>query len=538
MKIQPTAYIRLILTLLGGWFLVTAMVSCKKETPKKEEPIPFVRLLKDRQFKSNILKRDIDYAVLLPAEYENSNDSFPVVYLLHGFGDNETAWITGGLIQYYVDQNAASTVPMIYVMPVGFNSYYVNKYNGQYPYMDMFVNELVPLVDSLFRTKTDPNQRAVMGYSMGGYGAMIMPVKNPDVFKTGVALSMSFRTNEQYLDEPQSVFDYQWGPIFGGYGMSGEARFTDYFKQYSPFQFLQNTDDQSMTGLNLFFDCGDDEESLSETNNLLHSMLRDRSIKHEYRMRSGYHSWDYWKKSLPEALKYISYAVQQKPYPDENNLLDYGVEISSDKILLHQVEASEQIYHVVLPSDYSTTTSDYPVILVFHDEEINVPPQVSNKILSLLNNQIVAAKLPASIIVEVPVGASQPDQDVIQKLINEVDAEYRISDKREEWIAIGNKNGGRLAFDLVSQHSEKIHACLLFDALLPDNPDITDTSIIYYLDITDEGLQYKTNNELYLNLRKNEVPHEYRVRQGLASDNDFLNGIFEAIGFINKNLKS
>jgi enterochelin esterase-like enzyme len=65
---------------------------------------------------------------------------------------------------------------MIYVMPVGFNSYYVNKYNGQFPYMDMFVDELVPLVDSLFRTKPDPNHRAVMGYSMGGYGAMIMPV--------------------------------------------------------------------------------------------------------------------------------------------------------------------------------------------------------------------------------------------------------------------------------------------------------------------------------------------------------------------------
>jgi S-formylglutathione hydrolase FrmB len=528
----------LVLTLLGGWLLVSVLASCKKDPPKVDDPLPFVRLLKDQQFKSNILKRNIDYAVLLPVEYEKSTDSFPVVYLLHGFGDNETAWITGGLIQYYTDQNAASTVPMIYVMPVGFNSYYVNKYNGQFPYMDMFVDELVPLVDSLFRTKPDPNHRAVMGYSMGGYGAMIMPVKNPDVFKTGIALSMSFRTNEQYLGEPQSVFDYQWGPIFGGSGMSGEARFTDYYKHYSPFQFLQNPDDQSMNGLNLFFDCGDDEESLSETNNLLHSMLRDRSIQHEYRMRSGYHGWDYWKKSLPEALKYISYAVQQKPYPIENDRIDYGVEISSDKILLHQVEASEQIYRVVLPPDYGTTTIDYPVILVFHEEEINVPPLASNKILSLLNNQIIAAKLPASIVVEVPVGTEQVDFELIQNIISQFDNEYRTSDKRDEWIAIGNNSGGRPAFDLVSLHSEKIHACLLFDALLPENPEVTDTSLTYYLDITDEGLHYKSNNELYLNLRKNEVPYEYRVRQGLASDNDFLNGIFEAISFINKNLKS
>lgn len=538
MKRKSKGYYWVILTLLGGLLFLAGFVSCRKDTPKVEEPLPFVRLLKDQQFKSSILKRDLNYAVLLPAEYENSTDSFPVVYLLHGFGDDESAWYNSGLIQYYVDQNAATSVPMIYIMPTGFNSYYVNKYNGQYPYMDMFVDELVPLVDSLFRTKTEASQRAVMGFSMGGYGAMIMPVKNPGVFKTGIALSMSFRTNEQYLNEPQSVFDYQWAPVFGGYGMNGEQRFTDYYNQYSPFQFLQHPDDQSMAGLNLFFDCGDDEESLSETNNALHNILRDRSLKHEYRMRSGYHSWDYWKKSLPEALKYISYAVEQKEYPDDNTLVDFGAEIADERIQKVEVENSGLFYQVVLPSSYDAGTEDYAVILVLHESDATVQPERSKDLISLLNNQIISGKLPASIVVEVPADGDQLSEEIVQKIIAQLDSDYRTSDMREKWIIMGNRGGGRLAYQMMPGLTSKIHACLLFDADLPENPEVTDATITYYLDITDNGLHYKSNNALYLNLRQNEIPHEYRIRQGSPTHDSFLNGVSEAISFLNKNLKS
>ncbi|MFZ4464543.1 MAG: alpha/beta hydrolase-fold protein [Bacteroidales bacterium] len=535
MHSKSKGYNILFFALLGVF--ASGFVSCKKDLPQVEEPKPFVRLLKNQQFKSNLLHRDIDYAVMLPVEYEDTTKSFPVVYLLHGWGDDETAWYIDGLIQYYVDQNAETTVPMIYVMPSCFNSYYMNKHNGQYPLMDMFVNELVPLVDSLFRTKNDPTQRSVMGYSMGGYGAMILPVKNPDVFKTGVSLSMSFRTNEQYINETQSVFDYQWAPIFGGSGISGEARFTEYFKQNSPFQFLQNTEDQSMMGLNLFFDCGDDEESLSETNNELHALLRNRGIPHEYRMRSGYHNWDYWKKSLPEALKYITYAVQKTPYPTQSEPVNYGEEIQTDKILEIQLENNSQLYRIVLPANYANETVDYPVILTFHESELNVPPVPSNKLLSLLNNQILETKLPPSILVEVPVSGSGISLETAQNIIDELDANYRTSNNRNQWLMIGNRSGGRIAYDLIPHLSEKIHACLLFDAQLADNPTADTGNLVYYLDICDEGQNYISNNALYLDCRKNSIPHEYRVRQGLETYADFLNGLFEAISFIKKNLK-
>ncbi|CAN0460903.1 unnamed protein product, partial [Phaeothamnion confervicola] len=236
---------------------------------------------------SEILNYDLEYAVLLPEGYNESEDSYPVVYLLHGYGDDETAWYTNGSLQFYVDKQIAETGPMIYVMPQAFNSYYIDRYSGNFPYMEMFVDELVPEIDSRFRTKKDKSQRAVMGYSMGGYGALILPTMHPEVFSIGIPLSMSFRTDEQYLIESQSSFDNQWAPNFGpSKGTSGLARLSNYFKARSPFHFFNQENTEVYNSLKLLIDCGDDEESLIFTSNELHSLMRDNEIPHEYRVRS------------------------------------------------------------------------------------------------------------------------------------------------------------------------------------------------------------------------------------------------------------
>jgi S-formylglutathione hydrolase FrmB len=301
---------RLIFLIPGLILLSTGMPGCKEDNPPPDEP--FVRLLENQAYQSHILRRSMSYAVLLPAEYENSTDSFPVVYLLHGYGDDEKAWYQDGFIQYYADQYVDVNGPMIFVMPDAFNTYYVNKYNGNYPMMDVLVTELVPAIDSIFRTKKDAGQRAVMGYSMGGYGAMILPAKNPDVFKTGVSLSMSFRTDTQYVEEPQNVFDSQWGPIFGGTGTAGNARFTDYFLEYSPFHFFSDPANHYLWELNFMINCGDDEEKLDVTNLELHDLLVELDYPHTFIMNHGGHSWDYWHGELPAALSFIGNSFKLK----------------------------------------------------------------------------------------------------------------------------------------------------------------------------------------------------------------------------------
>lgn len=299
-------------------FLLAGISACETEKDPPEEEIPFVRLLEEQTYQSTLLQRPMNYAVLLPEDYDKSKDPFPVVYLLHGFGDNETAWYKDGLIQFYSDRDADTNGPMIFVMPEAFNTYYVNRYNGSYPMMDALVTELVPAIDSLFRTIPDAQHRAVMGYSMGGYGAVILPAKNPDVFKTGVSMSMSFRTDSQYIAEPQDVFDYQWGKVFGGAGKQGNERLTDYFIQNSPFHFFSDPANQYLWGLNYFFTCGDEEETLDETNDALHEILDSLDYPHVYRKKHGGHTWDYWHHELPEALKFISCAFRDLPYEREN----------------------------------------------------------------------------------------------------------------------------------------------------------------------------------------------------------------------------
>jgi len=301
---------RFTLFIFGLVPLLMGLPGCEEDNAPPD--VPFVRLLENQAYHSQILHRSMNYAVLLPAEYENSTDSFPVVYLLHGLGDDETAWYEDGFIQYYSDRDAGENGPMIFVMPEAFNTYYVNKYNGNYPMMDVLVTELVPAIDSIFRTIKNAQHRAVMGYSMGGYGALILPAKNPDIFKTGVMLSMSFRTDSQYVAEPQNAFDNQWGPIFGGIGATGNDRFTDYFMEHSPFHFFSDPANHYLWELNFMIDCGDDEEKLDETNLELHELLLSLDYPHTFIMNHGGHSWDYWHGELPEALSFIGSAFNLK----------------------------------------------------------------------------------------------------------------------------------------------------------------------------------------------------------------------------------
>lgn len=312
--IQAILFLPAILMLLAG------ISACERENEPPDVE-PFVRLLEKQTYQSDLLSREMYYAVLLPEEYESGTGTFPVVYLLHGYGDDETAWYKDGYIQYYADRDVDTNGPMIFVMPEAFNTYYVNKYNGRYPIMDVLTTELVPAIDSLFRTIPDAEHRAVMGYSMGGYGAVILPSKNPGLFKTGVSMSMSFRTDQQYKDEPQGIFDNQWGIVFGGIGSEGDDRLTHYFLANSPFHYFSDPANHYLWDLNIFITCGDDEEILDDTNNELHDTLVSLDYPHVYRMNHGGHSWDYWHRELPEALKFIGCAFRDVPYSgDQKNI--------------------------------------------------------------------------------------------------------------------------------------------------------------------------------------------------------------------------
>lgn len=499
-------------------------LSCAEENTVEKEP--FVRLAEDQKLESTLLNRSIEYAVLLPEEYDESGDDYPVVYLLHGYGDNETAWYKNGNIRYYVDLYSSEIAPMIYVMPQGFNRYYVDKYSGSYPYMQMIVKELVPTIDELFRTKKDKSQRAVMGYSMGGYGALILPAMNPDVFTISVPLSMSFRTDEQYISETQGSFDVQWAPNFGpGSGVSGINRLTNYFKARSPFHFFNQDNITAYQNLKMLIDCGDDEESLSQTNDMLHTLMRKKQIKHEYRVRNGGHSFDYWRKSYPEALKFISNAVRGIEHPAEPTPISIGTLITTSDY--EPLEVSAIALNVLKPIEYSTTASDYPVLYFIHQYAEGKRTENVIDVFSLLRNAMTSGKLPNSIVVEIPASASV-DSNLLDDIATKVDASLRTKKEKNKRVLIGNGLGGAKVTTIVSEKPEIFSSCFLFGAHLTD--EVTPSAeVFYYLDITGNGVGFSGYNKLYIQIRAERIGYEYRVRQGGESFQSFLNGLSESL---------
>jgi enterochelin esterase-like enzyme len=512
--------------------ILALAAGCGEDEPKMV-PGEFSRLWEDQVLQSEILNFPVQYAVLLPEGYDESEESYPVVYLLHGYGDDETAWYKNGGLQFYVDKHIAETVPMIYVMPQAFSTYYIDRYTGSFPYMEMFVEELVPEIDSKFRTKKDKSQRAVMGYSMGGYGALILPAMNPDVFSISIPLSMSFRTDEQYIAESQGSFDNQWAPNFGpAKGVSGTARLSDYFKQRSPFYFFNQEDVDIYNNLKILIDCGDDEEALIFTSNSLHSLMRSNEVAHEYRVRSGGHSFDYWKKSYPEALKFISNAVQGIPHPSEPTPASSGTPITDSDT--EELEVSGVAVTIMKPLDYETSGLEYPVLYFIHDGSGN---QHENLIrtFSLLRNAMTASKLTKSIVVELSAEAID-DDEILEQIVTYADANYRTKELRVNRVIMANGNGAMNALEF-SDETELFSDCFIFNAQLSDEAADVSDEVFYYLDGSDKSTSYKGYENLYSRIRNEGTDgYEYRIRQGADSYQGFLNGLNESFSSLKESL--
>lgn len=137
---------------------------------------------------------DQRYAVYLPAGYEASSERYPVIFLLHGIADSFDTWIEFFRVPQMLDRLIAShrMPPAIVVMPNGRNrflgSYYLNSpVTGRWS--DLIANDIVTAVDTQFRTMASRESRAVIGHSMGGFGAIEFGMTRPDVFSVVYALS-------------------------------------------------------------------------------------------------------------------------------------------------------------------------------------------------------------------------------------------------------------------------------------------------------------------------------------------------------------
>ena len=116
---------------------------------------PAGRVIEESVIRGKILSHPVRYTVYLPADYQSSERSYPVVYLLHGYGDDNTGWLQFGEINRLADKaiSEGTIPPMIIVMPDADSSWYVNTADGKEKFEDFFFSEFIPGVEKTYRIK-------------------------------------------------------------------------------------------------------------------------------------------------------------------------------------------------------------------------------------------------------------------------------------------------------------------------------------------------------------------------------------------------
>lgn len=254
---------------------------------------------------SKILKSERKYAIYLPPDYESSERSYPVLYLLHGGGDDQTGWVQFGEVLHIADKaiREGKATPMVIIMPdanTGTRGY-ANNATGTWRYEDFFFEELMPFVEKKYRIKADKRYRAISGLSMGGDGSFTYALHHPELFSSACPLSAG--AGPLTLEDAKTRLRRDNPNI-------ADSLIEKFYKRQSVPALVNAMPDSVKKSVRWYIDCGDDD-FLYEGNSLVHIAMRKKEIPHEFRIRDGGHNWTYWRTSLPEVLEFISQAFHQ-----------------------------------------------------------------------------------------------------------------------------------------------------------------------------------------------------------------------------------
>lgn len=287
--------IRDIMFLLISWFISSVFVQGQPHSVVNEK----------LSMPSQILAYEVNYAIYLPESYNTSTRSYPLVYLLHGYSDDHTAWIQFGEMKRIIDEGIrkGTIAPMIIVMPDAKTTWYINDFRKNEPYEDMFFQEFVPYIDKTYRTRSKKEFRGVAGLSMGGYGSLLYALKHPEMFAACAAFSPGVFTDDEMRDMQIENYNKWFGEIFKTAG--DPNRINQYWHEHSVLYLIEDKQKEDIAKVRLYIDCGDDD-FLFEGNFTLHIALKKKEIDHQYRVRDGTHSWEYWRTGLADGLAFIS----------------------------------------------------------------------------------------------------------------------------------------------------------------------------------------------------------------------------------------
>lgn len=259
----------------------------------------------NKSIRSSYLNQEVNYIAMLPNGFANADKQYSVVYLLHGIGGSGANWIDRCRINALADSLLHEDLigEYIYIMPDAGNSYYINNYDSSFLYMDFFMKELIPTIDSIFPTTKSTKHRALLGLSMGGFGAIILAAKHSNSFGVVMTMSAAIRTEALFTSIPQYKYDNYFGSVFGP-GLRGEERITEHWKANSPYTLMNPLLAVELAELHWYIDCGS-EDLLLPANESFHHLYTQYNIPHEYHTGPGKHNWEYWHRATVNALTFL-----------------------------------------------------------------------------------------------------------------------------------------------------------------------------------------------------------------------------------------
>ncbi len=227
--------------------------------------------------------QQMNYSILLPGSYNTNTDAYyPVLYLLHGMGDDNNAWLEKGDAKSIFQQAVSNEVlpEMIVVMPDALVTFYVNDYQDELQYENYFQEEFIPFIESEYRIKADRENRFIAGLSMGGYGASYHAFTYPGMF----------------------TYCYSMSGALEGVGSPATPAISSILAELS-------SDFQSLPQYTM--DCGMQDYLVFEANENTHSQLTGLGFSHEYIERAGTHDWTFWKEALTMLLERIGRIINE-----------------------------------------------------------------------------------------------------------------------------------------------------------------------------------------------------------------------------------
>lgn len=269
--------------------------------------------------KSQIQHRAVRYCVYLPAGYDTGATQrppqrYPVLYLLHGLGDNEqTLFNSGGWTLLDDLRNRHKMGEFLIVVPEGRRSFYVNSADGSERYSDFFLQEFMPRIESKYRIRAGRASRAIGGISMGGYGALRFAFAHPEMFSAVSAQSAALITETpEQLDAAARTGSPLLGvlaPVFGN------PIAVAHWNANSPF-LLAKRNATELRRLSIYFNCGqEDNYGFENGNAALDRELSEEHIKHEYHAYPGDHSIGYFLSHFAEVMEFHSKAFGLLGHP-------------------------------------------------------------------------------------------------------------------------------------------------------------------------------------------------------------------------------